>query len=103
MRRHLLVLLLVGCSTDEPHDPSEPVEFCDRPSIADGSLGRSFLLNHCTGCHSSENTSSERNAVSGKMNAAASSMFSYIDQVQEVQERRRRRRPGRTFPVNVER
>ena len=68
MRRHLLVLLLIGCSTDETHDPSDSVEFCDRPSIADGSLGRSFLLNHCTGCHSSENASSERNGAPEELN-----------------------------------
>ena len=68
MRLTLLVALLYGCSTDESPDPAGEVEFCEQPSIADGSLGRSFLLNHCTACHSSENSSSERNGAPEELN-----------------------------------
>jgi len=55
MRWFTIFLTLTACG-DSPGDSGiGAIDFCERPSIQDGSLGGGFLLNHCTGCHSSEN------------------------------------------------
>jgi hypothetical protein len=83
MRSLVSILLMTGCSQGNPTPTDETLDFCDRPSIADGSLGRSFLLNHCTGCHSSENSPLERNGAPEELNYDTHPAFmENVDRVQ---------------------
>jgi hypothetical protein len=62
-----VIAVLIGLSCGDGKD-GEIVEFCDRTSVQDGSLGRSFLLNYCTVCHSSQVTGEARNGAPAELN-----------------------------------
>jgi uncharacterized membrane protein len=56
MRRLVLVLLLAACSNapDQPELPPEEEACAPESSLTWQSFGEPFLLDHCTGCHSSK-------------------------------------------------
>ena len=86
MRWFTIFLTLTACG-DSPGDSSGDsgigaIDFCERPSIQDGSLGGGFLLNHCTGCHSSENDENQRHGAPLELNYETHAGFSqHLDRV----------------------
>ena len=59
MRLFSIALVTLGCG--EVYDTSVlAVDRCDEATMQDGSAGRSFLLKHCTSCHSSHLVESSR-------------------------------------------
>lgn len=75
MLRLLPLSLLIACSAEPENTVSDELDFCERPSVSDGSVGRSFLLSHCTACHSSENAGKERNGAPEELNYNSHAAF----------------------------
>ena len=53
----LSALFLVACGQGSQEGT---LDFCDRPTVQSGHMGRSFLLNYCTVCHSSQVSGAQR-------------------------------------------